>query len=344
MGADTAVEIFKPLNLPKRPQLSRRTSASKRETKPFDLREKGIISISLLTAFLTATIQTHARQNAHVQAEPNVQTITRPLDPDSASSINAEISDARVTEDFKLIYPGLNNLETAGALENLAKQEQIVKDYYLNNEQVYRMIAGHEGLIRKSAQAVGIPENLLLGLVTVESKGDPYAVSPAGAKGLSQMMKRMAQKYNIPTSDVDYNSPYYDQLNDPDGRFDPYLIIPATAKELKEAYGRWGNWSLAFWEWQVGAPRIYDSVRIYLRNQHNEYLDDVNKEKDDAKAENLRSLYKQKIADYKINTDKIFQDPEIQSMFEGEGWNLTDIYVARVLAVAEQYKLGPPKD
>jgi len=49
-------------------------------------------------------------------------------------------------------------------------------------------IGRYEGLIRKHAEANALPLELVRAVVRAESGGDPKAVSPAGAKGLMQVM------------------------------------------------------------------------------------------------------------------------------------------------------------
>lgn len=50
---------------------------------------------------------------------------------------------------------------------------------------------------KAALQRYGIPESTEAGLVTVESGGDPNAVSPAGARGTTQFMPGTAKSYNV---------------------------------------------------------------------------------------------------------------------------------------------------
>jgi murein DD-endopeptidase MepM/ murein hydrolase activator NlpD len=55
-------------------------------------------------------------------------------------------------------------------------------------------------LIREAAQRYGIPAGLIAAIITVESGGNPEAVSPAGAQGLMQVMPMHFERYGIPSN------------------------------------------------------------------------------------------------------------------------------------------------
>ena len=49
------------------------------------------------------------------------------------------------------------------------------------------------GIVSKTAQIYQLPEDLIYGIIWVESRFDPKAVSPVGARGLMQLMPRTAR-------------------------------------------------------------------------------------------------------------------------------------------------------
>jgi hypothetical protein len=75
-------------------------------------------------------------------------------------------------------------------------------------------------LIRQAAQKYGLPPQYLAGLIQYESKGDPNAVSPTGARGLGQFTKGTGAQYGLNRRNV----------------FDPAANIDATARFAKDNF------------------------------------------------------------------------------------------------------------
>jgi len=84
-------------------------------------------------------------------------------------------------------------------------------------------ISRYNDTIKKYAQQYEIDEHLLKGLIVTESRGNPKAVSPAGAKGLTQAMPGTAKEWG---------------LADP---FDPEQSIKFGARYLRYLIKYWQN-------------------------------------------------------------------------------------------------------
>lgn len=253
-----------------------------------------------------------------------VQRILGQEDQEAAPE-ELQIKIQRSETQFNVVYGDLTPLENSAAFDQILEQEKIIQEHYLDREHMV-MVKFHEQLIRQSARAEGVPEDLLFGLVIIESKGDQYAESPVGARGLTQMMPQMAEKYGLEVSEFGN-----------DERYIPEKILPATAKELKESYNRWGDWGLALWEWHAGAPEIYGAVQVYLRDIYGEELPDVNVE-DPQEALRIKDLYKDRIMIRQVNVFRLFQNPLIRAEFSGPEWDLTSIYVPRAVAASIVYR------
>jgi hypothetical protein len=99
--------------------------------------------------------------------------------------------------------------------------------------------------ITQAAYAYELDPNLLMALVMQESRGNPGAVSPAGAQGLMQLMPATAKYLNV---------------TDP---LDPYQNVYGGAKYLREQLDRFGgdrNKALAAYNAGPTAVRRYNDV------------------------------------------------------------------------------------
>lgn len=87
-----------------------------------------------------------------------------------------------------------------------------------------------EIVILAAAEKHRVPKNLALRLAWTESRGVPTAVSPAGARGLFQLMPETGKAYGLRT-EADF--------------FDPAKSAEAGLAYLRKQYDRFGKWWLA---------------------------------------------------------------------------------------------------
>ena len=240
-----------------------------------------------------------------------------------------EIVDKRIPPEFDLIYPGLDGQQRSGAVANLLVKKEIIEKEYIgpNHIEELKAVARNEDKIRSYAREFGVPENLLIGLVVVESKGDPYAVSAVGAKGLTQMMDNMAEKHNLNISD-DITK---------DNRSNPDLELRETADELFKAYEYWGDWGLAFDEWHAGRPNVFLKLQLYFKNTQGILLPNIKDTADEAESMAVKEQYIQKYREESANLFRINTNEAVVSEFSGEGYDLDLDYVPRGLAAGSVF-------
>ena len=105
-------------------------------------------------------------------------------------------------------------------------------------------------LIDRVSQRVGVNGRLAHALVGAESNYDPFAISPKGAMGLTQIMPVIAREY---------------RLDDP---FDPERTLEAGLRHLRRLLGRYEvRRALAAYNAGEGAVARYGGVPPYRETQ-----------------------------------------------------------------------------
>jgi len=104
----------------------------------------------------------------------------------------------RVGEDFALwLYKYRNSAEYA-RLNDTFFDEGIVGQYIGNGDYGQdSVISGYDYILRRVAAQQGHDWRLLAAMAFSESRFHPLAVSPRGARGLMQVLPRVAQHYNV---------------------------------------------------------------------------------------------------------------------------------------------------
>jgi len=109
---------------------------------------------------------------------------------------------------------------------------------------------GGKPSVGQAAQSAGVPEKLLSALVKNESGGNPEAVSPAGAIGLTQLMPGTAEGLGV----------------DP---YDPEQNLLGGARYLRQQFDRFGSWDLALAAYNAGPGAVekYNGIPPYEETQ-----------------------------------------------------------------------------
>lgn len=91
--------------------------------------------------------------------------------------------------------------------------------------------------INAAADRYGIPQNIFQSVIQTESGGNAYEVSPAGAKGLGQLMP------------IIYRANEYGGAIDP---FNPRDNLDRSAAFLSDMFKKYGNWDDALSHYNAG--------------------------------------------------------------------------------------------
>ncbi len=122
-----------------------------------------------------------------------------------------------------------------------------------------------DDIIQKAATQFGIEPALIKAVISVESRGNPQAVSPAGARGLMQLMPKTAADLGVTDS------------------FDPAQNIQAGTRYLSQLLDRYqGNLKLALaaYNWGMGnleknpasLPRETRNYIVQVEKRYQSYL------------------------------------------------------------------------
>ncbi|HET7037033.1 MAG TPA: peptidoglycan DD-metalloendopeptidase family protein [Thermomicrobiaceae bacterium] len=110
-------------------------------------------------------------------------------------------------------------------------------------------IMGWATLVQQAAAAHTVPAALLAAIMTVESDGNPRAISPQGAQGLMQVMPDEFQRYGIPVEKW----------------LDPATNIDTAARILAETLGQGGAIDLAIQRYfGIGCDALGTCTDVYL--------------------------------------------------------------------------------
>ncbi len=292
-------------------------------------------------AFLKAGLPVGEAIGNFVSHDAKAQEVK--IDPLDKKTETPEEAEARIKEMF---FPGLSPEEKVVMDQKVAEARAHMETILTDKD--WARIASHEGEVWNAVKDTIVPEEVLMGIMVVESHGDLRAESQIAdpeldAKGLTQMLKGMAQSHALATTDL-INDP-----NDPDERYIPDKILPATASELAGVDGVYRrkdakvNWSFPITEWHMGRVHLEEVLILYANQTDGVSYEPVAKMEpsggitEDAITKMIASQYddyRRFIDQNKVNVHKMYQVPAVRDYISGDSWNDALDYPYRVVASA----------
>lgn len=265
----------------------------------------------------------------------------------SNSGVNVEPIRKESSQSSRI--PFLKDIDLSGLSEDqikLGRNTTLEANHDVFDLDIILRTSVNEDTIRSAARDNNVPEELLIGLVATESGGeteaipDPRKRQDEQAAGLTQLMPDVARKHGLKVTN-----------GKDDERFIPGKSLPAAASEIREEYDqRFGEWSLAFWAFHLGAPQLFDAIQACAKDAYKVSLPDIrvvsgpNKPPAQATAEaaEIKDRYRRLIQEKKLNAFKLLLNPAVRQQFQGDGWDQTLKYVSRIYASAATYSANKP--
>ncbi len=209
--------------------------------------------LSLILIFLTSLVCCASNPNTHKYAEQQ----SAPADVYYAP-LPSLLDFAG--ESVPLHYPDVQ--------EALQREISVTMFMHSRSLLTLRSMERYFAIIEPMLKEAGIPSDFKY-LAMAESGLSPEAISTAGAGGLWQIMKGTAKHYGVETGD------------NIDLRFNIEVSTKAAIKYLKEAYAKFGNWTMVAASYNLGmagvqrrmtAQKVNDYYSLFLPEETARYV------------------------------------------------------------------------
>jgi hypothetical protein len=168
-----------------------------------------------------------------------------------------------------------------------------------------------------------VPPEIVLSMALIENGGAEGMVSPAGARGVLQVMPDLlAQKLASRNLTLDY----FNKLSSKD---QDAMLIDFGVENIADMYKLFDDWGLAIWAHHGGQGNVYQALKVYFNEKY-----DANNLPPGGYVE-LRDMYKKLIGNVKkhgFNFYVVLQNPRVKKEVLEDLEDETDLYTIKTIA------------
>jgi soluble lytic murein transglycosylase-like protein len=149
------------------------------------------------------------------------------------------VSDVCAAGRVEMVIGGLRGVDADAGIGVASDQPSIVEfGAPFEAQRARSKVLAWTALVDDIAKRSSVDKALLMAVIDVESGGDPFAVSPKGARGLMQLMPQTGARQGA------------------DDLFDPYQNVAAGTRLLNTLLARFGDVSLALAAYNAGEGAV----------------------------------------------------------------------------------------
>ncbi|MDP3998577.1 MAG: transglycosylase SLT domain-containing protein [bacterium] len=260
--------------------------------------------------------------------------------PQSPAFVEAKTKTAEAKPEQKSVHPGPFEMVFGGLSETVkTKARQLVdkeKEAFSSNPG-YELKSANTlrwtQTIGENAARVDFPQELISGMVFIESGGDQKAVNRrSGARGIAQLMKPTAREYGL---EVDEKV---------DEREDPVKSLKVASDYLEHNFEHFGDLGLTIWAYHAGPWNVYEAIRKYSADVY--HLDPGSIISEDPNTALTRiELYRRLVKEHGVNIFDLYENRMVKQEVLSDLGDETERYVYRAVAASEllQPSLTPPE-
>lgn len=206
------------------------------------------------------------RESQIAKAASTASLVSQSIPEVSSNSTSGEVPQGQKetivsVEELSPLFKNCTEEEKEIAGKMVGKQIDHYKGEYGVDSALKRVLE-FKSLVSEGAKELGFVDGsvvppLLLNLMYVETKGDPFAVSESGAIGLCQLLPEVAAATDTGKA--------FDIANNPDLLKNPKTNIKCALEYLNELYSYFPDPSLCFWAYHYGMGNLSNAIGIYAR-------------------------------------------------------------------------------
>ncbi len=272
-------------------------------------------------------VMLHVAQAA-VPEEQKIEAPAKVQKVQEKTSVKSQEKVGVQSDFFDTVFHDLDHrkLKEARAIVEDFKVKIAAKPSY---EKEHRQIPQeYKEIIKDTANAYGISEQMLYGIIAIENGGGPDVTNDISkARGVAQFLSNTANQYGLKVNE------------NQDQRADPVLSIDAAGKYLQVHRDLFaGDVGLTMWSYHAGAGNVFEALRFYIIDKHGEDIGSYGETMDDNDSterlrieKRVRDLIRaEKIGFYDLASNDLVKSKVISKLDD-----FTETYVPQITAIIQ---------